>query len=127
MDNLSVLVADDDPAIRKLLRISLSRQNYTVLEAENGQQVINLLEHERPSLLVLDLGMPLMNGAEVCGWVRQRCLVVPIMVLTAYNGVDLKIRVLDAGADDYLTKPFILEEFLARLRALLRRSAVPRL
>jgi two-component system KDP operon response regulator KdpE len=123
MDKLSVLVADDDPKIRQMLNISLSRQNYVVIEAENGWQVIEHLEHSVPNLVVLDLGMPVLNGAEVCGWIRQRGINVPIMALTAYGGTDLKIRVLDAGADDYVTKPFILDEFLARVRALTRRSA----
>ncbi|MHB8626567.1 MAG: response regulator transcription factor [Aggregatilineales bacterium] len=125
MDKLSVLVADDDPKIRQLLNISLSQQNYVVYDVENGRQAIEFLEREIPNLVVLDLGMPVINGVEVCGWIRERGINIPIMVLTAYSGIDLNISVLDAGADEYMTKPFILEEFLARLRALIRRSAGP--
>ena len=122
MDKLSVLIADDDTKTRQLLSTALSRRDYEVHEAKTGQEVVEFLEHQIPNLLILDLGMPLMNGPEVIGWVRMHDINVPIMVLTAYDRLDLKIRVLDAGADDYVTKPFILEEFLARLRALVRRS-----
>lgn len=125
MDKLSVLVADDDAMIRQMLSISLRHEHYVVLEAENGRQAIELIEREIPSLVVLDLGMPEMNGAEVCGWLRERGINVPILALTAYAGLALKIRVLDAGADDYITKPFMLDEFLARLRALARRTTAP--
>ena len=122
MDSPLILVADDDPAIRQMLSISLKKQNYRVAEAENGQQVLAYLEHDLPTILVLDLGMPVMNGPEVCGAIRESGLPISIIAMTAYDGLNLKISVFDAGADDYVTKPFILEEFMARVRALLRRS-----
>ena len=123
-NHLTVLVADDDPRIRQVLRINLKKRNYVVHEAENGRQVIELLAHERPDLIILDLGMPVMNGTEVCDWIRQRHIDVPIMILTAYSEQDLKIRVLEAGADDFMLKPFKVEELLARAHALMWRSAV---
>jgi len=122
-NRLVVLIADDDGDTRQMLRIALQRENYRVLEAEDGQQVLSLLEQEVPDALILDLGLPVLNGPEVCAEIRQRGLSLPILVLTAYENVNLKVLVLDAGADDYVTKPFVLEEFLARVRALTRRSA----
>ena len=122
MGKVSVLVADDDPAIRKLLSVNLSQRNYDVHEAQNGEDVLNFLRQQIPDLLILDLVMPVLNGDEICAWVRGRGSDVPIIVLSAYNEEDLKVRALDAGADDYVTKPFKTEEFLARLRALMRRS-----
>jgi DNA-binding response OmpR family regulator len=121
MDKLRVLVADDDPRIRQVISINLKKRNWAVYEVENGGQVVEYLKREIPDLIVLDLGMPVMNGYDVCAWIRQRGMKVPILVLTAYAGMDLKIRALDAGADDYVTKPFKTDEFLARLNALVNR------
>src|SRR5579859_1542335 len=125
MDKLSVLVADDDPRIRKLVGVNLAQRNYTVQEVESGEAATEYLERTTPDLVILDLVMPGMKGDDVCLWIRRRGLDVPIMVLSAYDEEDLKVRALDAGADDYVTKPFKAEEFLARLRALMRRSAPP--
>ncbi|MHB8627134.1 MAG: response regulator transcription factor [Aggregatilineales bacterium] len=125
MDKLSVLVADDDPRIRKLVNVNLTQRNYLVQEAENGEAVLEYLEQKIPDLIILDLVMPGMKGDDVCVWIRRRGIDIPIMVLSAYDEEDLKVRALDAGADDYVTKPFKAEEFLARLRALMRRSGVP--
>jgi len=121
VNKLTVLVADDDPRIRQVISLNLKKRNWMVYEAENGRQVIEHLKHDIPDLVVLDLGMPVMNGYEVCAWIRQHGMDVPIMVLTAYSGVDLKIRALDAGANDYEVKPFKTDEFLARLSALVKR------
>jgi DNA-binding response OmpR family regulator len=123
MNNLSVLVADDDPRIRRLVSVNLEKRNYHTYEVADGAQAIAYLEKETPDLVVLDLVMPGMSGIEVCGWMRRQGMDIPIMVLSAYNEEELKVRALDAGADDYVTKPFQTEEFLARLRALMRRSA----
>ncbi len=125
MEKLSVLVADDDPRIRKLVNVNLTQRNYLVQEAENGEAVLEYLEQKIPDLIILDLVMPGMKGDDVCLWIRRRGIDIPVMVLSAYDDEDLKVRALDAGADDYVTKPFKAEEFLARLRALMRRAGAP--
>ncbi len=123
MNNLSVLIADDDPRIRRLVSANLEKRNYRTNEVADGSQVIAFLEKEMPDLVILDLVMPGMSGIDVCTWMRRQGMDTPIMVLSAYDEEELKVRALDAGADDYVTKPFQTEEFLARLRALMRRSA----
>jgi len=123
MTKMSVLVADDDPKSRSLLTANLTRCNYLVHEAQNGEEAIQYLQREIPDLIVLDMIMPVMNGQDVCEWVRQHGIQSPIMVLSAYDAEKMKVRALDAGADDYVTKPFKSDELMARLRALSRRSA----
>ena len=125
MEKLSVLVADDDPKIRKLVSANLTQRNHLVHEVEDGQAVLEYLDHETPDLIILDLMMPIMNGNDVCLWIRRRGIDVPILVLSAYDEEDIKVHALDAGADDYVTKPFKVEEFLARMRALVRRAGPP--
>ncbi len=125
MDKLSVLVADDDPKIRKLVSVNLTQRNHLVHEVEDGQAVLEYLDHETPDIIILDLIMPIMNGNDVCLWIRRRGIDVPIMILSARDDEDIKVRALDAGADDYMTKPFKVEEFLARMRALARRAGPP--
>jgi DNA-binding response OmpR family regulator len=124
---MSILVVDDDPKIRKLLAVNLEKREYAVQEASNGDQAIKSIEQNPPDLLILDLIMPGVSGNEVCLWVRDTGLDIPILVLSAHDEEDLKVKVLDAGADDYVTKPFKLEEFLARMRALIRRSGTSKL
>ncbi|MHB8628994.1 MAG: response regulator transcription factor [Aggregatilineales bacterium] len=125
MNKLSVLVADDDPKIRKLVSVNLTQRNHLVHEVEDGQAVLEYLDHETPDIIILDLIMPIMNGNDVCLWIRRRGIDVPIMILSARDDEDIKVRALDAGADDYMTKPFKVEEFLARMRALARRAGPP--
>jgi two-component system KDP operon response regulator KdpE len=122
MHKTSVLVVDDDPKIRKLLNANLARRNYAVQEAANGEQAIACMQQELPDLAILDLVMPGMSGNEVCVWIRDQGLAIPIIVLSAYDEEELKVQALDAGADDYVTKPFQAEEFLARMRAVMRRA-----
>ena len=124
MDKLSVLVADDDPRLRRLVSANLLQRSYLVHEVENGEQAIDYMANHTPDLVILDLVMPVMGGNEVCRWIRQRGLDIPILVLSAHDDETLKVEALDAGADDYVTKPFKVEEFLARLRALMRRSGM---
>jgi two-component system KDP operon response regulator KdpE len=106
-----------------LVRVNLEARGYDVQEAATGSEAIALMEHTFPSLVILDLVMPGMSGDEVCTWIRERSD-VPVIVLSAYNEEDLKVRALDAGADDYVTKPFAQEEFMARIRAVMRRATL---
>jgi DNA-binding response OmpR family regulator len=92
MNRLSVLMADDDPRIRQLVSVNLTRRKYAVHEVEDGEQAIEYLKRETPDLVILDLVMPRMSGADVCAWIRQRNSDVPIMVLSAYDEEDLKVR-----------------------------------
>ena len=114
-----VLVVDDEPQIRRFLRTSLDAHGYEVVEAEDGQSAIKRMTVEKPDVLVLDLGLPDMEGLDVIKRVREWSD-VPIIVLTARNREADKIEALDRGADDYLTKPFGMGELMARIRAALR-------
>jgi two-component system KDP operon response regulator KdpE len=117
----SVLIIDDEPKIRALLREALRREAKQVFEASTGRAAIALAEDKRPDLLVLDLGLPDMDGIEVCRAIRTWSS-VPILVLSARASEDEKAALLDAGADDYMTKPFSMVELRARVRAQARRS-----
>ncbi|MDR3475744.1 MAG: response regulator transcription factor [Devosia sp.] len=119
--HLKVLVIDDEPPIRKLLRMSLGTQGYETLEAPNGQTGLDLLK-EAPDLVILDLGLPDMDGLDVLRAIRGRNEVVPIVVLSSRGDEAGKVAALDLGADDYITKPFGTDELLARLRAALRHQ-----
>jgi two-component system response regulator MprA len=119
---MRILVVDDDRAVRESLRRSLQFNGYTVQLASDGRQAIEMLSAQRPDAMVLDVMMPRMDGLEVCRRLRGTGDDLPILVLTARDAVSDRVAGLDAGADDYLPKPFALEELLARLRALLRRS-----
>ncbi|HTP82323.1 MAG TPA: response regulator [Alphaproteobacteria bacterium] len=114
-----VLIVDDEPQIRRFLRTSLDAHGYEVVEAEDGQSAIKRMTVEKPDVLVLDLGLPDMEGLDVIKRVREWSD-VPIIVLTARNREADKIEALDRGADDYLTKPFGMGELMARIRAALR-------
>jgi two-component system response regulator MprA len=120
---MRILVVDDDRAVRESLRRSLTFNGYEVDLAADGAQALGQIAAVRPDALVLDVMMPRMGGLEACRALRATGDDVPILVLTARDGVADRVAGLDAGADDYLPKPFALEELLARLRALLRRSA----
>ena len=119
---MRILVVDDDRAVRESLRRSLSFNGYTVDLAEDGVEALEAISNERPDALVLDVMMPRLDGLEVCRQLRSTGDDLPILVLTARDSVSERVSGLDAGADDYLPKPFALEELLARLRALLRRT-----
>jgi len=117
-----VLVADDDAPILRLVRTKLNADGYTVLTATNGQEAVDLCEKERPDIVVLDLMMPVMDGFEAMQRIRQSAN-VPIILLTARSGAPDKVRGLDLGADDYMTKPFNPDELSARVAAVLRRTS----
>ena len=119
---MRILVVDDDRAVRESLRRSLSFNGYTVDLATDGQDALEQVAASRPDAMVLDVMMPRVDGLEVCRRLRSTGDDLPILVLTARDSVSERVAGLDAGADDYLPKPFALEELLARLRALLRRA-----
>jgi two-component system, OmpR family, KDP operon response regulator KdpE len=118
---LKVLVVDDEPPIRKLLRMGLSTQGDEILDAPNGKTALALLE-SGPDLVILDLGLPDIQGLDLLAMIRARNDAVPIIVLSSRGDEAGKVRALDLGADDYLTKPFGMEELLARMRAALRHQ-----
>src|SRR4030042_6140931 len=119
----NILIVEDDPSIRKLVRVNLVKRGYSVSEAEDSHQAISLFQEVPVDLVLLDLLLPGLSGVDVCAWIRARSD-VPIIVLSARLEEDLKVAALDAGADDYVTKPFGQEELMARVRAFLRRSYV---
>lgn len=118
---MRILIADDDPQILRALRITLSARGYDVTTAEDGRQAINSAIEDHPDLVVLDLGMPEMTGIEVIEALRGWST-VPILVVSGRSDSADKVDALDAGADDYVTKPFVIDELLARIRALTRRT-----
>jgi two-component system KDP operon response regulator KdpE len=116
-----VLVIDDEPPIRKLLRMGLGAQGYEILEAPNAKTSLEMLA-QKPDLVILDLGLPDMQGLELLRLIRARNESVPIVVLSSRGDEAGKVQALDLGADDYLTKPFGMDELLARMRAALRHQ-----
>jgi two-component system response regulator MprA len=124
-DGAAVLVVDDDPEIRAALTRALRLDGYDVTAVSNGLKALEAMPETTPDVLVLDLMMPYVGGLEVCRRLRAKGDRTPILVLTARDEVGDRVAGLDAGADDYLVKPFALDELRARLRALLRRSKPP--
>ena len=120
--SLTVLVIDDEPQIRRIVRTALQGPTTRVVEAKDGGSALDLAATERPQLVVLDLGLPDMSGVAVCAALREWTR-APILVLSARHSDAEKVALLDAGADDYVTKPFSTTELQARVRALLRRAA----
>ena len=118
---LKILVVDDEPPIRKLLRMGLSTQGYEILEAPNGKASLDLLGRN-PDLIILDLGLPDIQGLELLRKIRTQNERVPIVVLSSRGDEVGKVQALDLGADDYVTKPFGMDELLARMRAALRHQ-----
>jgi two-component system, OmpR family, KDP operon response regulator KdpE len=118
---LNILVIDDEPPIRKLLRLGLTAHGYHVIEATNGKTALDLLARS-PDLIILDLGLPDIQGHELLRMIRGRNEAVPIVVLSSRGDEAGKVQALDFGADDYVTKPFGMDELLARMRAALRHQ-----
>jgi two-component system KDP operon response regulator KdpE len=116
-----ILIVDDEPPIRKLLRMGLTSQGYDVLEAQNGKVALELISNN-PDLVILDLGLPDIDGLELLKRIRQRENSLPIVVLSSRGDEAGKVAALDLGADDYVTKPFGMEELFARMRAALRHQ-----
>jgi two-component system response regulator MprA len=122
---MRLLVVDDEPAVRTALKRALELDGYVVSLADDGKQAIERLRHDRVDAIVLDVAMPVLDGIETARQLREAGDRTPILMLTARDAVDERVEGLDAGADDYLTKPFALRELHARLRALLRRTDSP--
>lgn len=122
--NLRVLVVDDEPAIRRFLRASLTAHGNEVFEATTGEQALSAVVAHRPDLIILDLGLPDMEGIEVTRRLREWTR-IPIIILSVREHETDKIAALDAGADDYLTKPFGIGELLARMRTAMRHAVQP--
>jgi two-component system response regulator MprA len=120
---MKILVVDDDRAVREALRRALTLAGYEVQTAEDGPRCLDMVAQALPDAVVLDVGLPGLDGLEVCRRLRQLQNRVPILILTARDAVSDRIEGLDVGADDYLVKPFDIGELKARLRALLRRAA----
>ena len=117
-----ILVVDDEPQIRRVLRTVLVAGGYTVQEVRTGEEALEKLREQPPDLAIVDINLPGMSGFEVCREVRESCD-LPIIMLSVRNSEKDKVRALDAGADDYVVKPFGTQELLARIRANLRRHA----
>jgi two-component system KDP operon response regulator KdpE len=122
MSDATILIVDDEPQIRRVMRTTLTSHGYSVVEAASGEEALEKLRAERPDLIVLDVNMPGISGLETCAEIRTSSD-VPIIMLTIRNSERDKVQALDAGADDYVVKPFGVQELMARIRAALRRSA----
>lgn len=116
-----ILVVDDEPQIRRVMRVALGGQGYEILEARSGEEALDRFREHLPDLVLLDLNMPGIGGLETCRLLRSGSD-APIIILTVRNSEEEKVEALDAGADDYITKPFGMKELMARIRAALRRA-----
>jgi two-component system KDP operon response regulator KdpE len=124
MEQRKILIVDDEPGLRELVRINLEHEGYGVVQAENGSQGLSVLQEQHPDLVIMDVMMPDMDGWEACRRLRTFSQ-VPVLMLTAKVQSKDIVTGLDSGADDYLTKPFNMDELVARIRALLRRVPSP--
>jgi two-component system KDP operon response regulator KdpE len=125
VDQGTVLVVDDDSAARRVLRVTLSGMGFAIVEAARGEEALSLVRANRFDAVLLDIDMPGMGGIETCRCIRHAIARLPILMLTVHDGEEDKVRALDAGADDYITKPFRLRELTARLRSAVRRRNAP--
>ena len=123
---IKILVVDDDPDIRDVMKLSLSEENYEVFEAENGEEALKMIQTKKPDLLLLDYQMPILNGHEVCRLIKKDLLLrhLPIIMVTGKGEIHDKIGGIDAGADDYIVKPFDPKELLAHIKMILRRTQI---
>lgn len=121
MNTSTILVVDDEPQLRRAMKATLSSIGYSVVEAKTGEDALAQMDELRPDLVLLDLNMPGLGGLETCRAIRERSD-LPIIVLSVRNTEQDKVQALDAGADDYVSKPFGIQELLARIRAAMRRS-----
>jgi two-component system KDP operon response regulator KdpE len=124
VDQRRILIVDDEPGLRELVRINLEHEGYSVLQAANGVECLSIVREEQPDLVILDVMMPEMDGWETCKKLRE-FTTIPVLMLTARVQSSDVVTGLDSGADDYLVKPFNMDELMARIRALLRRVPSP--
>jgi two-component system, OmpR family, KDP operon response regulator KdpE len=117
---IQVLVVEDDPRIRRMISLNLTARSFSVQEASDGLEAIALMSKRLPDVALVDLVMPNMDGIELCRWIRERSQ-LPIIIISAQDKEEMKVRALDLGADDYVTKPVGVEELMARIRAVQRR------
>jgi len=122
MNSQKILVVDDAPQVRRVMRATLTSEGYTIYEARNGEEALEAFRATPPDIVLLDVNMPGMDGMETCREIRRNSA-VPIIMLTVRSMEKDKVKALDAGADDYVVKPFNMQELLARIRAALRRAA----
>jgi len=123
MSSATILIVDDEPQIRRVLRATLSSQGYAVIEAKSGEEALEKLRDDHPDLVLLDVNLLGISGLDVCREIRESSD-LPVIMLTVRNSERDKVQALDAGADDYVVKPFGAQELMARIRAALRRTAV---
>jgi len=118
-----ILLVEDDPALRKLLKEALPESIFVIDIAETGREGLDVISKRKPDLILLDWNLPDLNGFEVCKYIKQNkdTAHIPIIMVTAYSELNRKVSALDVGADDYITKPFEIEELIARVKAVLRR------
>jgi two-component system KDP operon response regulator KdpE len=121
MNTATILVVDDEPQLRRAMRATLTDLGYSVIEAKTGEEALEVLQSDTPDLILLDLNMPGIGGLETCRAIRESSD-LPVIVLSVRNTERDKVEALDAGADDYVTKPFSIQELLARVRAAIRRA-----
>jgi two-component system OmpR family response regulator len=121
----SLLIVEDDDLLRDAVSAQLSQAGHSLMAAADGAQAQALLEANRFDAVILDLGLPKVSGMELLRWIRARLPALPVLVLTARDGIDDRVQGLNAGADDYMTKPFSMAELQARLAAMLRRARLP--
>jgi two-component system, OmpR family, KDP operon response regulator KdpE len=120
MSSAKILVVDDEPQVRRVLKVTLAAEGYTVFEARDGEEALKSFRTIQPDIVLLDINMPVMDGLAACREIRNSSS-VPVIMLTVRSAERDKVLALDAGADDYVTKPFSIQELLARIRAALRR------
>jgi two-component system KDP operon response regulator KdpE len=125
-DAAKLLIVDDEPALRKVLRTSLAASGFDVSEARNGEEALASLRREPADVVLLDINMPGMTGIEVCGKIRSLWAKIGVIMVTVRDAEEDKVRALEAGADDFIAKPYKLREMVARLHAVLRRLGKPR-
>ncbi|HEV2304389.1 MAG TPA: response regulator transcription factor [Candidatus Acidoferrales bacterium] len=123
MNMAKILVVDDEPQVRRVMKVALTAEGYTIFEARNGEEALQSFRTAQPDVVLLDMNMPVMDGLATCREIR-RSASVPIIMLTVRSAERDKVLALDAGADDYVVKPFSMQELLARIRAALRRTSV---
>jgi two-component system, OmpR family, KDP operon response regulator KdpE len=123
MSSAKILVVDDEPQVRRVMKVALSAEGYAIFEARNGEEALESFREHTPEIVLLDVNMPVMDGLAACREIRKHSG-VPIIMLTVRSAERDKVLALDAGADDYVVKPFSMQELLARIRAALRRAQV---